>query len=68
VTTVAAQLFVAAQIGPDERGFTPGCVSLKKFHSTPVSRTITAIAPSGGSSGLAPAGMGARMRRASQVG
>jgi hypothetical protein len=69
-TTVADQLLVAAQRGPDESGFTPGGVILKKSHSTPVCRTMIAIDGSGSDRrpGTAPAGIGARTRRALQVG
>jgi len=69
-TTVAAQLLVAVQRGPEDRGVAPGRVSLKKSHSTPVSLTMIAIDDSGsdGRAGTAPAGIGTRTRRALHVG
>jgi hypothetical protein len=66
--TVAAQLSFAVHTGPEDSGVAPGRVNLKKSHSIPVSRTITAIAPSGGPSGIAVSGIGARTLRALQIG
>ena len=70
-TTVAAQLLVAAQTGPDDNGVAPGGVSLKKSHSTPLFLTMIAIVGSGSDAavvGMALAGIGARTWRALHVG
>ena len=68
--TVAAQVVVAGQMGPEESGVIPGGVNLKKSHSTPVFLTNTAIVGSGSDrvAASAPAGIGARTWRALQVG